>query len=72
MTKPALKPVTPSRAHARYAPSRPLAPKQHQSRPNLVCAQTLPGFTSHNFVTPASCSALPNIPRERNRLIQIP
>gem|GEM_PF-1599611 len=72
MTKPALNPVAPSRAHARNAPSRPLAPKQHQSRPALVCEQTLPGFTSHDFVTPASRSTLPNIPRERNRLIQIP
>ena len=72
MTKPALKPVAPSRAHARNAPSRGLASKQPQNRPALVCEQTLPGFTSHDFVTPASRSALPNIPRERNRLIQIP
>ncbi len=72
MTKPALNPVAPSHAHACNAPSRALAPKQHENHLALVCAQTLPGFTSHNFVTPASCSALPNIPRERNRLIQIP
>jgi hypothetical protein len=72
MTKPALNPVSPSHAQACNAPSRSLVLKQHQNRLALVSEQILPGFTSHHFVTPAYRSALPNIPSERNRPIQIP